>query len=246
MRRSLSIASFVLLVGCGGGGGHGGGSGTSSHVVGVHPGTIGSGGVTEFHTADSTGSITFVSGPDSPPFGTGSAQMETGPNGDGGEELRFTRLDGVELTAITALDYWTFIQDGSGQQAPYLILRVDWNGDGTQDDLLFFEPEYQHGYTSNVPDQGDLLTGVWQSWDALRGGWWSVNDPTVGPAADVKTLAFYAAAHPGATVVPGTDGSGGLRVVVGYGAPTWNDFVGNVDGLRAGTAAGTTTYDFEE
>jgi hypothetical protein len=242
---AATLGSF-LIAGCGGGGGDGdGGPITGSQTVTVRESTLGQNGVTEFHSAGSTGDLAFVAGPDVPPFGDGSLQMQTGADGDSGEELRFTVLDGDLLTDVSALDYWTFIQTGSGGQAPYLMLRIDWNADGLQDDLIFFEPDYQHGYTTNVPDQGDLVVGAWQSWDARQGGWWSLNDPTIAPGAGVRSLAFYAAAHPGARVVPGTDASGGLRLVVGYGAPAWNGFVGNADGLRAGTSGDNTTYDLE-
>jgi hypothetical protein len=230
-----------------------GGCGCRHHHDDVNPSrtnevneqNVGQNGVTRFSTPGSTGSVTFVPGPAVPPIGEGSVEMRTGADGDSGEELRFTVLDGHPLTDVTLLDYWTFIQSGSGQQAPYLILRVDWNGDGTQDDLIFFEPEYQHGFTTDVPDQGDLVVGMWQDWDARDGGWWSLQDPAFPAGAGVDDLAAYAAAHPGATVVPGTDGSGGLRLVVGYGAPTWNDFVGNADALRVGVNGVVTTYDFE-
>jgi hypothetical protein len=216
-----------------------------SRTVVVSEESLGEDGVEAFSTPGSTGSTTFEFGPETPPRGDGSVEFQTGADGNSGEELRFDVLDDVRLDQVTQLSYWTYVDQGSGGQAPYLILRLDWDGNGTQDDLIFFEPDYQHGYTTDVPDQGDLLVDEWQSWDALRGGWWSVNDPVFGPGADVGTLEEYLAAHANATVVPGTDGSGGLRLVVGYGAPAWNDFVGNADALEVGVLGGVTTYDFE-
>lgn len=246
--RSLLLAlAFALpLLGCGGSGDPAPASNQTigSRFVQVRPGTVGQNGVSEYSTPGSTGSITFVDGPAVPPLGLGSVEMAVGPDGDSGEELRFTTLDGQLLTSITALQYWTYIQTGSGLQAPYLVMRIDWNGDNVQDDLIFFEPEYQHGYTPLVPDQGDLVVGMWQSWDARQGGWWSNADsPAAG--ADVRPLATYAAAHPGARVMSGTDGSGGLRLVVGYGAPPWTNFVGNADALTVGIVGVATIYDFE-
>ena len=213
-------------------------------TVVVAPSTIGQRGVTAFRTADSTGSTTFVTGPATPPAGDGSVQFAVGANGDGAEELRFNVLDGTALTQITQLTYWTYVQSGGGQQAPYLILRVDWNGDGTQDDLLFFEPAYQHGFTTDVPDQGALVTGLWQPWDARNGGWWSLDDPAFPAGAGVDTLAAYTTAHPGASILAGGS-QGALRLVAGYGAPAWNGFVGNADDLVVGDGAVVTTYDFE-
>lgn len=246
--RSLLVALALALpiLGCGGSG-HG--SGTSNEViesrfVRVDSTTLGRNGVSQFSTPGSTGSTSFVDGPPVPPLGVGSVELAVGADGDSGEELRFTTLDGQLLTSITSLEYWTYVQSGSGQQAPYLVLRIDWDGDNVQDDLIFFEPEYQHGYTALVPDQGDLVVGMWQSWDARQGGWWSnVDSPNAG--ADVRPLATYAAAHPGARVIAGTDASGGLRLIVGYGAPPWTNFVGNADALTVGVAGVATVYDFE-
>lgn len=242
----LALACSFVSLGCGG---SGGGNETAPDTVGstfvvVRPSTVGQDGVSHYSTADSTGSTTFVNGPGVPPLGFGSLELAVGPNGDGGEEMRFTTLDGQPLTEITSLEYWTYIQSGSGLQAPYLVMRIDWNGDNVQDDLIFFEPEYQHGYTALVPDQGDLVVGAWQSWDARQGGWWSNTDsPNAG--ADVRPLATYAAAHPGARVIAGSDASGGLRIIVGYGAPPWTNFVGNVDALTVGLSGVATAYDFE-
>jgi hypothetical protein len=211
----------------------------------VRPGTLAEAGVTPFRTVDSTGTTTFETGPASPPYGVGSVEFALGANGGGAEELRFDVLDGVLLDDVTQLSYWTYVDVGSGQQAAYLILRVDWDGNGTQDDLLFFEPDYQHGYTTDVPDQGDLVLDTWQSWDALAGGWWSLNDPAFPAGAGVDTIETYLLSHPLARVVPGTDGSGGLRLVAGYGLGAWDGFVGNADGLRVGELGDVVTFDLE-
>lgn len=242
----VALAFAIGSLGCGGG--HGG-NGTPNNTAGstfvtVRPTNLGEDGVSHYSSPGSTGSTSFVDGPEIPPLGFGSVELEVGQDGDSGEELRFTTLDGQLLTSITSLEYWTYIQSGSGLQAPYLVMRIDWDGDAVQDDLIFFEPEYQHGYTALVPDQGDLVVGMWQSWDARQGGWWSNADsPNAG--ADVRPLAAYTAVHPGARVMAGADASGGLRLIVGYGAPPWTNFVGNGDALTVGIDGVATTYDLE-
>lgn len=240
----LALACSFPVLGCGGGDPQTGPDRIDeSGFVRVRS-TDGQPGMSAHSSTGSTGSITFVDGPEVPPLGFGSVEMATGADGNSGEELRFTKLDGQFLSEITSLQYWTYIATGSGQQAPYLSMRIDWDGDNVEDDRIFFEPEYQHGYTLLVPDQGDLVVGMWQSWDARQGGWWSNTDsPAAG--ADVRPLAVYAAAHPNARVIPATNGSGGLRLIVGYGAPPWTNFVGNVDALTVGLAGITTVYDFE-
>ena len=188
---------------------------------------------------DGTATVGFVTGPGTPPLGVGSAELRVGSDGDSGAQLRTGNHAGTELEDLTALSYNTFVQqDGLGGQAPYLILNVDNDGNGSTDDLLFFEPAYQSA-AYLVADQGPLQTGVWQEWNARIGGWWSLNAGTFGPP--LVTLDIYAAAHPGARLASGNS----LRVVAGFGASTWNDFVGNADDVTVGVGGSDTTYDFE-
>ncbi|HYH27377.1 MAG TPA: hypothetical protein VEA19_01215, partial [Actinomycetota bacterium] len=115
------------------------------------------------------------------------------------------------------------------------------DGNGTIDDQLFFEPVYQSGTYSGdpVPDQGALLIDSWQDWDAVAGGWWSLNAATFGPP--LVTLASYLASHPGARLAAPPSGAGSIRIVTGFGAGAWDGFEGNVDAF---TVNGTT-YNFE-
>jgi len=50
---------------------------------------------------------------------------------------------------------------------------------------------------------------------------------------------------PGATIVNGDAGKGGVRIGAGFGAPIWNNFVGHADALTIGFAGSSATYDFE-
>ena len=197
-------------------------------------------------SSSGTAGAAFVTGPGTPPLGQGSAQLSVGSNGDSAAQLRNTAYNGVKLADLTALGYSTYVtQDGSGGQAPYLILNVDWNIDGTVDDQLFFEPVYQTGAYAGepVPPQGAPVPGTWQAWNALVGGWWSLNAGTFGPP--LTTIAAYAAAHPDAVIRNSASGAGGLRVVAGFGAGAWNNFVGSADALTIGVSGTSTTYDFE-
>lgn len=217
---------------------------TGSQVHTARPSTLASLGIVPRRTADSTGSTTFVTGPATPPMGTGSVQFAIGPNGAGAEELRFTGFHGTRLDDVTGLSYWTYGQT-SADQAVYMILHLDWDNDGDQDDLLFFEPEYQSGYSMAVPNQGPLAMGVWQLWNARTGGWYSQNEPTLVPGAGVNTIDAYLLLHPDATIVPSSTGLGGLRFVTGFGAPAWNNFVGNLDAVSIGVNGVVSIYDFE-
>ena len=199
-------------------------------------------------TQSGTATASFVNGPATPPLGTGSVQLAVGADGNSAAQARSTALTGTKLADVTALSYSTYVQqDGSGGQAPYILLNLDNDSNGTIDDQLFFEPVYQDGTYSgeSVPNQGSVAVGTWQTWDAKVGGWWSLNAFTFGPP--LVTLASYTAAHPNATIVNSTNGLGGLRFVAGFGAGAWDNFIGNVDKVTVDTAAPAqaTTYDFD-
>jgi hypothetical protein len=200
---------------------------------------------------DGGASAGYVQGPGTPPLGTGSGELKVGANGDDAAQFRQPGYAGTYLRDLTALRYSTYVSTtGSGGQAAYIIINIDFDNDGVLDDQLFFEPVYQNGTYSGdpVPNQcgGDPLCvalNTWQTWDALHGGWWSLNDATFGPP--LRTLANYIALHPDARIINRTDGAGGLRLVAGGGAGAWDNFVGNVDAFTVGVSINLTTYNFE-
>ncbi|HEY2385412.1 MAG TPA: right-handed parallel beta-helix repeat-containing protein [Candidatus Binatia bacterium] len=192
----------------------------------------------------------FVSGPATPPLGTGSLGQVVGTNGDDATRIRTNDCNGMLLSDVADLpfSYWTYVSANNGGQATYIQLRIDQDGDGSTDDRLFFEPVYQNGGYSMivpftpVPNQCPLdpincvVLNTWQFWDARVGGWWSDNESAGGPP--LITLADYVAEHPGAKIA--TDNPS-LRVQAGGGAGAWDNFSGAADDL---TACGET-YDFE-
>lgn len=192
--------------------------------------------------------VSFVNGPTMPPLGVGSAQLSVGPNStdDTAAQLRNPNYAGTKLSQLTALTYSTFVShDGSGGQAPYIILNVDYDNNGTTDDLLFFEPVYQTAAFFPSNPQQALMLNTWQTWNALNGGWWSLNG-TGGatPGTGVKPLSAIIAAFPNATIVNSSSG-GGVRIVAGFGAGAWDNFVGNADAFTIGVNGCNTTYNFE-
>jgi hypothetical protein len=193
----------------------------------------------------STGSQAFVNGPATPPAGSGSYELRIGANPQSYETFRQKDYNGVKLSNLTSLGYWTYVQQfgqGSSGQAPYLDLYVDNNNDGVADDTLTFEPIYQTGTYSGdtVPNQGAVTLNTWQKWDALHGGWWSDNAGNGGPP--LVTLAHYVTDHPDARIA--NSQPGGLLLSSGCGG-TWTSFVGNADAFTVGVTGTNTTYDFE-
>jgi len=188
----------------------------------------------------------MVTGPATPPLGTGSAQLATASGqGDTSSQIRNTLYAGVRLDSLTALSYSTYDTVNNGQQFPYIELNIATTGSGAPDDILFFEPPYQTPSSGNpsLPNQGDPILNTWQTWDALAGGWWD-NNGVVNPGTGVGSLATYLAAYPNATIENSSAGYGGVRLTVGFASPEDN-FNGYVDKFTIGTASGTTTYNFE-
>jgi hypothetical protein len=203
---------------------------------------------------DGTSTVTFVNGPANPPCGIGSAQFTVDSSGETASQLRNTNYAGTLLSDLTQLSYSTFVtrnnggQAGNGGQAVYIILNIDLDGNGTIDDQLFFEPVYQSATYFPSNSQGPIALNTWQSWNALTGGWWSLDGIAgANPGTGVKSLHDYIAAQPNARIVNSATGRGGVRLVAGFGGPTdWGNFLGNADCFRIATNGGSdTTYDFE-
>lgn len=202
-------------------------------------------------TPDGTTSF-FASGPGMPPLGTGSLHQKIGPDGNDATRALTSQFNGLSLSAITGLSYSTYVSMNVGGQATYLQLRIDRDGDGDQDDRLFFEPVYQNGTYSQVgystdviPNQCGMVAlcvtiGNWQTWNALVGGWWSENDSAGGPP--LTTLDDYFTQYPGAKLITT---SPAIRVQAGGGAGAWDNFMGAADNFTIATAAETTTFNFE-
>jgi len=201
---------------------------------------------------DTDATVSWGVNPPGAPAGTGSATLDTGTNhGDSAPQLVNQTLAGTQLAAIKTLSYSTLGTLIAGPnlqgQLPYLVLTLDTNNDGAEDDSIVFEPIYQHGYRSDLLDQGAIETGVWQTWNAAAGGWWSFSGTLAGasPGFGVKTLPEILAAAPGARIVNAqTTPPAGLRVVIGVrNVP--DHLIGSVDALTIDSGAGATTYDFE-
>lgn len=188
---------------------------------------------------------TFTPGPGTPPLGTGSLTLTTGAVPSSFVVDVNNTFAGVRLSDITQLRYSTFITSAvslaTSQQAPRLYLNLDLNGDQTAFEQIVFEPRFQTGTHPGdvVPVQGPVVTGQWQTWDTLAGGWWDLNPfPTPEPLVRLSTIA---AAHPNARI----SSAPGVALLAGCDAGDWTNFSGSVDDLAIGVNGAVTEYDFE-
>lgn len=183
--------------------------------------------VSYFRTPASTSS--FRTGPGTPPLGTGSLELSTPTSGDKVTVFNYDHI-GTALEDVNAIAYSTYRTAGSLQQVAALNLQVDVNGDDPGGfTTLVFEPVYN-------TDQGPVVSGVWQDWDAYNGGnaiWWSSNPIPGAPNRDTfVTWDTILEQNPDAVIV------GGVGVNQGSGNP---GLVTAVDGFTFNA----TTYNFE-
>ncbi len=207
-----------------------------------------------------TGTGQMVNGPATPPLGTGSANLNVGAaNGDQSVQLRNSDWAGTKLSDLTALSYSTYATSYNGAQLPYLTIWICYTAScpGGRNDRLWFEPTYSSSTAGNgnpFTAQGPVALNTWQTWDTLTGMWYSDSgspnanafptDPN-GPGDHAITLQQFMVAFPNATIRNDTgQGRGGIRIASGF-ASSGDNFNTNVDAFKIGTAAGTTTYDFE-
>jgi hypothetical protein len=196
--------------------------------------------------------------PNSPPSGTGSAELATNLGyGDGGESVATNNFNGTPLSAISSLSYGAYMASNgptNNQQFPYLVLAISTDGNpitATSNNLDFveFEPPYQQGSSDgngSLPNQGPTVLGLWQVWNAQEGGWYDGNIGGTG-GTNVQPLSAFTTAYPSAVLAdpsaqfPGFDG---LNLQVGLAEPD-SYFQGYVTDVTFGTVLGSTTYDFQ-
>jgi hypothetical protein len=197
-------------------------------------------------------SLAFQNEPVNPLLGKGSLELSAS------QALKIVRFrnvnyNGVRLSSLTELSWSSYISSrANSYDAPFVVITVDLNDDGATDDFLEFGPQYQGHWAAGIaPDQGEVATGIWQTWDMLHGAYWlgPTTDPEHGGA--LFTLATYISQHPTAKIVndPAT-GGGGFRLSGGGGFyPDMNSTTFNfecyTDNVRIGVNGSTTVYDFE-
>ncbi|HYP39114.1 MAG TPA: thrombospondin type 3 repeat-containing protein [Chloroflexia bacterium] len=178
----------------------------------------------------------FVTGPATPPAGVGSLQLRTPSSGDKVFLFNYDYV-GTTISSIDAIGYSSYRSAGAGQQLPGLNIQVDKNGGSLLPGdftTLVYEPIY------NTPT-GTIVSGQWQTWNAINGRWWSTAALGGGQCAGatiscMRTLAQIAANNPGATI------TGGFGINQGSGNAT---LVSAVDALILGTSGNSVTYNFE-
>ena len=177
----------------------------------------------------------FVTGPAFPPLGAGSFEMNTPLATDKGTLFNYDHV-GTRLANINSIGYSTYRDPAStapAVQLPSVNIEVDFNGPNVDGGFtsLVFEPVYN-------PDEGAIQSGVWQTWNAIPGIWWStrpINGCAVVPC--YQSWSDIVAANPDATIL------GGFGVNQGSGA---GGLIAATDALTLGVNGSRWAYNFEQ
>jgi len=177
----------------------------------------------------------FVSGPGSPPLGDGSFEMRTTVNADHGTLFNFDHVN-TRLADINAISYSTYREltsTGFPNILPSINIAIDKDGPPyVSGDFatLVFEPIYNTA-------QGAVVPGIWQTWNAFSGNWWSTRDLPPGIVKGVPhPWSYFIAQLPNATILGGFG--------VNQGSSNAN-LVAATDALTLGVGGTTWIYDFE-
>ena len=190
----------------------------------------------------------MVSGPATPPAGSGSAHLKLVSGGDRPSLGNLIgQLAGKKFAEITTLSYSTY-KTTPTVPADVLAIALQFSVDNDVTDLdfgfkgrLVFEPYHE-------PSLGPVVAGVWQTWNTLAGKWWlsGAGNPLRFPSSVCSqsapcTVAQLLGYYPniGILDVPGVPNT---ILKAGSG---WASFDGNVDALKVGIGGTTTTYNFE-
>jgi hypothetical protein len=181
------------------------------------------------HDSTSTATGSMVTGPATPPLGTGSAQLSVSGPTDG-QALATNAYVGTKLTDVSNMDYWTY--QPSGPQAIALQFDVKYRtADTAYGGRLVFEPYQQAG-------QNGTVSSGWQHWTNLTSGLWWASKTTPAGSDGVCGQATPCSWSTILSTFPDATISGRLLLKAGSG---WNAATYNTDALTINNA----TYDFE-
>lgn len=177
--------------------------------------------------------VFFPTGPTLPPMSEGSGQFNIGALPTSVGKLESAQYSGTLLSSLSTLTYFSYVEYSGFGDDVYVTLNVDYDGNGTQDDKLYFQPVLQNG-----PIQ---IVEFWKEWDALHGLWWSQNGAAGALKTDPKTLVQILTGHAAAKLATGNS----IAIVAQNETGNASGFQGNIDALKIGFNNNTKIFDFE-
>ena len=182
----------------------------------------------------------FVTGPATPPLGSGSMRLSVADATEGFAAVN-SQFSGTKLADITALNYSTY--SSTTPQTAALSFDITYPATANYGGRLVYEP-----YLTET-----VVPNMWQRWDALAGTWWSSKTDVNGsnglcPQASPCTWTQVLTNWPNAVLDNPTPSPGYLVFKAGSG---WTGGATvHVDDLVVGVDDGLgniteTTFDFE-
>lgn len=187
-----------------------------------------------FFNEGATGSGSFVTGPATPPVGTGSVNLTVDSTG---RHAIGKIYQNIRFDQITELGYSTYQASANPAVAISMQFQLDY-------DLTDANQAFQGRLTYEPYHTETVQQNTWQTWTPLTGKWWASGAPgnTVCPQATPCTWAQVLAAFPNA----GIHASPTLGAVIfRAGGPVNFPFTGNVDNFTFGVNNTDTVTDFE-
>lgn len=207
-------------------------------TITVNPGA--SGWSTSGSQSGGTGS--FEVGPADAPLGFGSYKLDTSSSNTSAKAMYMTnRHNGARLADVDEIKYTSYRQlpVGVSPNNASLNLRARLSS-SLSSVYLVYEPYWNHGNAS-------IITGSWQTWDAIRSGaarWWTNSiTPNDAPCARDNPCSWSTllSTYPDATFV-----SSGSAYSFGLNQGTWNvGTVTYVDALTISINGDRTIYNFD-
>ncbi|WP_211221260.1 choice-of-anchor P family protein [Ktedonobacter racemifer] len=210
-------------------------------------------------TVDNTlGSFVVEPGIPPPGNGRGSVQFTLGPSLlpppqlTQRDNIATYQFSGTRLVSITAMSYSAYSHSGVAgpNESPFLNFNVDFDGNRADfQGRLVYVPSANGAVQQDTWNTFDVIgdcSPLW-TWSRLgsHGNKWP-DYPLHQPqsTSQYRTWHDIITAFPDARILPiSPDNAGWLGIRVGEPGPT--GYTGNVGSFTLGTAAGTTTFDFE-
>ncbi len=159
-----------------------------------------------------------------------SVKFTTGEvlNNNDAAMIRFKFPDGFTLDELTALNYWEYVDTRENDLDIFLDIWLDFNGDGvaTTDDYPGYmqaEPYYVQG--AAPLDTWTYVDGMTLKWSTLVGPDDPYNAPTIAQLQANTVPTWTNNVDFGQLDILQID------IRVGYGYPTWNNFIGYADDI---------------
>ena len=183
-----------------------------------------------------TGEFEFIDGPGTPVIGTGSAAFYISDSEDGVAFIGSIFEGSTPLSTIENLTYNTY-QTTNSDQAVSLQFNINYEGGQDWQGRIVFEPYYE----------GDIESGLWQSWDVLtQRGWWATGAPgeETCPIDEPCTWDEILDEYPDA-VIRAEEEADNTGLIIFKAGSGWDNFEGSVDGFTISVNGDESTYNFE-